>query len=285
LTFGQPTIALLKQTTKDVFPSLWVRWRLMHRPRSAEIELALLKNFVGREDVTIDVGANIGLYTRTLARLSSKVHAFEPSKAMADILRRTTTHNVIVHEMALSDGDGVAELRIPRSGAYLIYSLASIELDAVEGQNTISMKVPRARLDAVVHDNVSFVKIDVEGHELNVLRGSLGLIERCRPAFLVEAEERHHSGATASLFEFFNVRNYDGFFLRGHHVYGVGTFDVRLDQDYTALHSNGGRRSGGRYINNFFFFPSERNGRDILSRALISSRETFLGNLRRRVDH
>ena len=212
MTFGRPTIALLKQTTKDVFPSLWVRWRLLHRPRSAEIELAVLKNFVRREDVTIDVGANIGLYTRTLARLSSKVHAFEPSKAMADILRRTTPHNVVVHEMALSDGDGNADLRIPQRGGNLIYSLASIERDAVEGENIIAMKVPRARLDAVIQDDVSFVKIDVEGHELNVLRGSLGLIARCRPVFLVEAEERHHLGATALLFEFFNRIKYDGFF-------------------------------------------------------------------------
>ena len=70
-----------------------------------------------------------------------------------------------------------------------------------------------ARLDALVHVGVSFVKVDAEGHELNVLRGARVLIERSRPVFLVE-EERHRTGATESLFNFFTERAYDGFFLR-----------------------------------------------------------------------
>jgi FkbM family methyltransferase len=263
------TAIFLKQPAMRMFPSLWVRWRLMHRPRSAEFEVNLLKSFINSNDTTIDVGANIGLYTRALAKLSSKVHAFEPSKTIADILRRTTPQNVVVHEMALSDSDGDAELRIPRNAGQLTYSLASIE-PAVGGEDTVTMRVRRGRLDSVVHDHVSFVKIDVEGHEINVLKGSLGLIERCRPAFLVEAEERHRSGSTSSLFEFFKCRNYDGFYVRRNSVFGVDKFDPNIDQNYSALRDDGGRLSGSDYINNFLFFPSERSGRDILNKALAS---------------
>jgi FkbM family methyltransferase len=100
----------------------------------------------------------------------------------------------------LSD-HGDAELRIPRSGAHLFHSLASLEPDAVAGQDVISTKVPGAHLDALVHDSVSFVKVDVEGHELNVPRGARALIERSHPVFLVE-EERHRTGATELLFRF-----------------------------------------------------------------------------------
>lgn len=255
----------VKQTAVDLFPSLWVRWRLMHRPQSAEIELSLLENIVHPGDITVDVGANLGLYTRTLARLSSTVHAFEPSKGVADILRRTSARNVIVYETALSDREGHAELRIPRDGAHLTHSLASLEPGVVADQDTLATEVVRTRLDSVIHDDVAFVKVDVEGHELNVLQGSVGLIERCRPVFLVEAENRHRGDATASVFEFFRRQTYEGFFLRGRDVISVDSFDPHTDQDETVLLSDGGRREGRNYINNFFFFPSERGGRNILS--------------------
>jgi FkbM family methyltransferase len=251
-----------------MFPSLWVRWHLMRRPSSAEGELSFLKNIVRREDVTVDVGANFGLYTRVLARLSSKVHAFEPSWAMADILQRTTGANVIVHAMALSDRDGDAELRTPRRGARLIHSLATLEAGEVIGPDTIATKVQCARLDAIVHDRVSFVKVDVEGHELNVLHGARALIERSHPIFLVEAEERHRIGATAMLFEFFRDIAYDGFFLRAGGVLSVDDFDARVDQDQAALLEDGGRQTGQIYVNNFFFFPPGLSGPQILARPL-----------------
>jgi FkbM family methyltransferase len=266
MPLGRSAIAThLKQTATVMFPSLWVRWRLMHRAQSAEIELTLLKNIVGRGDTTVDVGANLGLYTRTLAKLSAMVHAFEPSRGVATILRRTSHRNVVVHEVALSDSDGYAELHIPRDGAHLTHSLASLEPDAVAGQDVIASTVPRARLDSVIHADVTFVKVDVEGHELNVLEGAHGLIDRCRPVFLVESEERHRKGATAALFAFFRAKDYEGFFLRGRDVFDIDAFDPRVDQDVSVLQSNGGRADGRHYTNNFFFFPSERRGRDVLA--------------------
>jgi FkbM family methyltransferase len=255
----------LKQIAIDNFPSLWVRWRLFQRPRSAEIELDLLKKIVRRDDVTIDVGANLGLYTRKLARLSREVHAFEPSQAVADILRRTTSSKVVVHQAALSDHDGDAELYIPRDGSHLTHSLASVEPQVLDGHDTVAIIVPRRRLDSVIRDDVSFVKIDVEGHEMSVLEGARDLIERCRPVFLVEAEERHRAGATTAVFDFFRARKYDGFFLRGRDIVAIEQFDVGIAQNMEALEGDGGRRQGQQYINNFFFVPLERNGRALLA--------------------
>jgi FkbM family methyltransferase len=261
-------VVRLKQTFKQLFPSLWVRWRLWRRPRSAERELSLLDYIVRPDDVTVDVGANLGLYTRRLARLSRKVYAFEPSHAMADVLRRSSADNVVVHEMALSDRDGQAELHIPRAGTQLTHSLASLEPRAVAGRDTAVVNVPRARLDSVVGENVSFVKIDVEGHEFSVLQGALDLIDRCRPVFLVEAEERHHAGATIALFGFFRTLDYEGFFVSGRDVVAVDHFDPNAAQNETSLSNDGGRRGHEHYINNFFFFPSERDGRALLTQAV-----------------
>ena len=95
-----------KNLLKDAFPSIWLQWHLMHRPKSAERELSYLGKVVSPDAVTVDVGANCGLYTRRLARLSRRVHAFEPSQQMARLLRRTSASNVSVHEIALSDLPG-----------------------------------------------------------------------------------------------------------------------------------------------------------------------------------
>jgi FkbM family methyltransferase len=254
-----------KQLLKDAFPSLWVRWHLTQQRRSSEPELDFLDRIVPERAVTVDVGANCGLYTRKLARLSRKVHAFEPSHKMAEVLRRTSAQNVSVHEIALSDQIGEAELFTPKDNDQLVYGLASLEPRSVApGQKIASARVPMARLDAIVHEDVAFVKIDVEGHELNVLNGAVELLENSQPVFLVEAEDRHRAQATQLLFEFFDARGYRGHFLEGATALPVDRFRVEVMQDASVLLPNGGRRDGKSYVNNFFFFPQHLDGEAIL---------------------
>lgn len=256
----------VKNALKEAFPGLWLRWYFMHRPKTAEVELSLLDRIVRKEAITVDVGANCGLYTRELARLSRCVHAFEPSRTMADVLRRTSAANVIIHEVALSDHEGNAELLIPQSEEGAVHGLASLEPQvALSAESCTVLNVPMARLDDMIHDDVSFVKVDVEGHELNVLNGAVELLERSQPVFLVEAEDRHRPLATESVFEFFQERGYSGFFVEDGDIVAVDQFDVDIFQDSRSLLSNGGRKAGQAYINNFFFFPPGKDGWDILA--------------------
>ena len=256
-----------KQLLKDTFPSMWLRWRFMKRPKSAERELAYLSKIVPHGAVTVDVGANCGLYTQQLARLSGQVHAFEPSHDMADLLRRTSASNVSIHEIALSDHQGDAELFTPQGDRGLVYGRASLEQQEMEAsaRDVVATHVPLARLDEVVRQDVSFVKVDVEGHELNVLQGATELIERCQPVFLVEAEDRHRADATRQVFDFFRGRAYSGFFLWDDDVISVDHFNTEELQDADALLPDGGRKPGQAYVNNFFFFPRHLDGALILN--------------------
>ena len=255
-----------KELLKDAFPSLWLQWHFMHRPKSAERELSYLDKLVPADAVTVDVGANCGLYTRRLARLSKQVHAFEPSHQMARLLRRTSASNVSVHEIALSDHAGEADLFIPESENGLVHGLASLEPRMNSPtEHVVAAHVPIARLDTVVRQDVAFVKIDVEGHELNVLNGASGLLERSQPVFLVEAEDRHRAEATRSVFEFFGDRSYRGYFLRDDDVIPVDEFRAEDLQDEAALEPDGGRKAGQCYVNNFFFFPPHLDGESILN--------------------
>ena len=255
-----------KAFLKERFPSVWLQWHFAHRPKTAERELSYLGRIVPEGTLTVDVGANCGLYTRLLARISKQVYAFEPSHEMAGLLRRTSAANVIVHEIALSDQNGEANLFIPQGDAGLVHGLASLEPRADSlGNPVTSIHVPKARLDTMVDGDVAFVKIDVEGHELNVLKGATRLIDRCQPVFLVEAEDRHRSEATRLVFEFFRDKSYRGYFLKDDQVVPVDQFRSDELQNASALLPNGGRKAGRSYVNNFFFFPRHLDGESILS--------------------
>lgn len=255
-----------KNVLKEAFPSLWLRWHFMHRPKSAEVELPFLDKIVPNDAVTIDVGANCGLYTRELARLSRRVHAFEPSHQMADVLRQTSAANVEVHEIALSDHEGEADLLIPQSEQGAVHGLASLEPQlALSAKSCVALHVPLARLDSLIQEQVEFMKIDVEGHELSVLNGAVGILERSQPVFLVEAEDRHRDAATESVFEFFRDKDYRGFFVEDGDIVSVDQFDTGIFQDADSLLPDGGRKAGCAYVNNFFFFPPHKDGKAILS--------------------
>ena len=253
----------IRELLKDAFPSIWLYWHFMRRPKSAERELALLDRVIPEGAVTVDVGANCGLYTRRLSRFSKKVYAFEPSHSMAELLRRTSASNVSVCEIALSDQIGNADLFIPQHDDQLVYGLASLE--PRHGAEVVSTTVPTTRLDAIVREEVAFVKIDVEGHELNVLNGAVELLKQSQPVFLVEAEDRHREHATRMVFDFFEQRSYRGYFLKEGSAFPVQQFCVDELQDPAALLPDGGRKRGKSYINNFFFFPQHMDGQSILN--------------------
>ena len=165
-----------------------------------EVELGYLSKIVPRNRQSIDVGANLGVYARALSKLTPMVHAFEPSKELALILRCTLPRNVTVHETALSDRAGRALLRTPVVDGKRIFGLASLEQHASHPRLETEI-VELSRLDDLIDGDVGFIN-DVEGHELRVLTGAKSVIKQCRPVLLIECEERHNPGGPAKLFDY-----------------------------------------------------------------------------------
>src|SRR5207248_7153229 len=113
---------------------------------------------------------------------------------------------VQVCDFALSDRAGSADLFIPDDRAF-----ASL----VNGTGA-RMTVRTRTLDdlrAEVSRTISFVKIDVEGHELAVLRGGVRCLDEDKPTILVEIEERHSRTPMSETFDFLLSRGYRGSFL------------------------------------------------------------------------
>ena len=127
----------------------------------------------------VDVGAHVGLWTRVLADYFQRVIAYEPAPAALECLDLNTEdlRNVEVHMFAVAS----------RSGTY---RLAEVEKNSgntgIAYGSTPGIQVQAVALDSHLDLDVDFMKIDVEGWEPEVLRGSELLIKRCRPVIVVE---------------------------------------------------------------------------------------------------
>ena len=160
------------------------------------------------DDVALDVGANIGYMSALLSARAARVVAFEPHPHLFERLSANVKGwkgNVEVHQLALSDESGEESLCIP-DGFERNEGVAFVSHHAAVGRY---IKVRAVRLADLNIDKVGIAKVDVEGRELNVLRGAGRLIGQVRD-IVFEEHGTHPTPATLYLQE------------RGYHLFYLG---------------------------------------------------------------
>ena len=219
-----------------------------------ESEARILSRLVGKGPRGIDIGAHHGLYTYALARCCRCVEAFEPDPLSAQTIHSWGSPKVTVHEIALSDFSGTAILNFPVVRGKT--ERAGGKLEDVQGKHE-SLLVPVRRLDDYEFRDVSFIKIDVEGHEHRVIRGATETIRRERPVILAEIEQRHLGSVPIDrVFKQFQALGYIGSFLWDNEFLSLNEFSAERHQAPPAQESvqSSGRKPTG-YVNNFIFRP------------------------------
>ncbi|SEG91639.1 methyltransferase, FkbM family [Nonomuraea solani] len=167
----------------------------------SEPELLGLAEFVRPGAVCFDIGAAYGMYTYPLARLAGpagQVHGFEPLPVPYRILeaglRAAGARNVRVTNAALGSSSGWERLVLPYRFGLPIHGWAHLE-KGLRRPGGKTLEVAVHTVDGVCElrelSRVDFMKLDVEGAELDVLDGAAWTIEQHRPALLLEIEERH----------------------------------------------------------------------------------------------
>jgi FkbM family methyltransferase len=167
--------------------------------RRGSPEKRLYLSIVRKGDVVVDIGANVGYYTTLFADLvgpGGEVHAFEPVPSTFELLskdiRRFPRHkNVSLNRCALGDQDRDAVIYVPHDDhgqAALVCHRGGSWCDRQSREAHVQMM----RLDRYAERlaKIDFVKCDVEGAELLVLRGGESTLRRCRPKIFLEIEER-----------------------------------------------------------------------------------------------
>lgn len=157
---------------------------------TSEPEFGILASMLNRGDWVIDVGANVGLYTKRFSDLVGplgRVIALEPVSETGALLAANAAlfqhANVTIVNLAASDATKVVGLRIPRFDSGLTnYYEAAVTTGAFDRE------VLAVALDSLgITHRVALIKVDAEGHDATVLHGALGLLERDRPALIVES--------------------------------------------------------------------------------------------------
>jgi FkbM family methyltransferase len=236
------------------------KYRILQRLGESNPEIQLVRSLCDPNRVSLDIGAAVGEFTIAMLASSRSVIAFEPLPTQARALAAmfdAVGAAVQIETAALSDQPGVTVMRVLASdpGRSTIESAnALIDADSSPVQ-TVDVQIKR--LDDLGLDNVGFIKIDVEGHELAVLRGGADTLRRNQPTLLIEAEERHHPGAVAAITEFLAGLGYTGYFDIGGIRRPITEFDSAEHQDPANI---AGWKDGwairGVYINNFLFVPA-----------------------------
>ncbi len=137
------------------------------------------------DGVAVDVGANIGNHTIFLSEFVRKpVVAFEPNPVVLPLLKSNLTANgsdVRVLELGL----GAA----PSRGSMEVVNAANVGMARIGAGDDIEISTLDEECRGV---DVALIKVDVEGMELDVLRGAVETLERCRPHLFLEAATRRH---------------------------------------------------------------------------------------------
>jgi FkbM family methyltransferase len=161
----------------------------LNRFSTTEPEYTLLPTLLSPGDCVIDVGANVGHYTKRMSELVGKkgrVIALEPVPETFAVLASNAQHfqftNVTLLNAAASDEIALVGMVTPtfKSGLKNFYQAHLV-------QDTAGLEVITFRLDALtIPQRIALVKIDVEGHEAAVLRGMTDLLHRDHPILIVE---------------------------------------------------------------------------------------------------
>lgn len=225
-----------------------------YRYRNDPDEISYLFNKIKKGDIAFDIGAHKGAYLYYMCRLAGKegkVYAFEPQSILYQYLCSIKTlfaTEPVIENLALSETNKEMTLLIPAHKTNNLSSPGASLNNRFEGQKIANTElIQSVRLDDYCHNkNIfpNFLKIDVEGHELEVLKGAENILRHYRPSILVEIEQRHIGREKLyKTFDFLLSMGYSGYFFHS-------TVKTELNKFNPDIHQNTGSKP---YCNNFVF--------------------------------
>ena len=183
---------------------LGVGWQLSTNGAYDPDEVSLFRTLiasVGRDDVVmLDIGANIGIHAVSMAEAvgaKGVIHSFEAQRIvfymLAGNIALNSLENVYCHHLAVGAAPG--EIQIPQFDYGKPLSFGSVEFGAEQREQIGQVRrqdpsrqeyVRLVSIDSLAYPAVHFMKVDVEGMELDVLIGAAATIRRDRPLIFVE---------------------------------------------------------------------------------------------------
>ena len=175
---------IIEKTAYILFRFIGVGWG---GPRTVSNEVRYVKSIIKNGSVFVDCGGNIGNYSNEIIKnfKDPEIHIFEPSKKNVKILVKRFSHNKIkINNVGLSNKNAESILFSNESGSGLA-SLTKRKLDHLDIDFNIEEKIKVIKFKDYWNEEISsefidLFKIDVEGHEMDVLNGIGDRISKIR---------------------------------------------------------------------------------------------------------
>ena len=200
-----------------------------------EPELKLIKKFITHGTDSLDIGIYKGIYSYEISKYAKTVHAFEFNPLIFSFLNRNIykiINNIKLYNFGLSNQNNKVTLRIPIRNKlaneenyeeFFEMGRATIH-DKNEFNEFRSFDVNVKKLDNLQFENpISFIKIDVEGHEIEVIEGAIETINKNKPILLVEIEERHSKKKVIDTIKFINTLGYKSYYFNEKELISTAT--------------------------------------------------------------
>lgn len=164
----------------------------------SQAEISLFREAIAPGNVVIEAGANIGCHTQFFALATGRaghVYAFEPQRLVFQALCANIATNGLTNVTAYPYGLGKerASVVMPEPPIQTETNIGGISIEHATRQ---AHAIPNIfSLDEFQFPQVNFIKIDVEGMELDVLIGGTETIRRCRPIMYIENDRQDRSEA------------------------------------------------------------------------------------------
>ena len=239
-----------------IFESIKLLHRVYKYSKSDKGEFAFIKKSIKKGDFVFDIGAHKAGYLYYMLEQVGKqgqVFGIEPQSILFTYLQKLKSlfdwNNVVIENIALSNISGQSNLYLPTQ---LNGKLSSPSATIVEHDNDINFqsteKVIITTLDAYCEKHQlipHFLKVDVEGNELNVFKGAENILKKYRPKILVEIEARHiGKEQVMETIHYLVSLGYQGKIIQGNNFIPISEFTFEKFQDFS---------NKATYCNNFIF--------------------------------
>ena len=216
----------------------------------------VLKPYFNKSQKAIDIGANLGVFTAYLLKYFSHVIAIEPNPDMVQKIKQLLgKQNLTIIEGAAGNENRTVELTIPTINGQELTGWAKVNsTDFTAEINSVIYKtitVNQYKLDQFSYSNLGFIKIDVEGYELETLKGAENTLIRNKPILFIEIEDRHiGKGHFKEVDYYLKQLGYNGQYLYENKLFSTNSFEVEKFQKIENADQSNERNI---YINNFIY--------------------------------
>lgn len=225
-----------------------------------EFEMLLFPYFLNKDAVFFDVGSNIGSFVLIANKTikQEQIFAFEPIPMLNGRLK-VLFPQANIRNIALSNSKTKTQFKIPKINHTQFLTRGTLNTNFIETNESgfDLLDVQTNTLDNFCVEEhikkIDVIKIDVEGHEHEVIKGALQSFEKYKPSLIIEIEQRHHTEDISAIIN--EIKNID---------YSCFYFDsnsfalAELTVDPKSLQQKTDFEKSRKYVHNFIFIPNEK---------------------------